>query len=126
MKVTRYTEAEAEAEAEAEKKGTPYPRDGNHPIEFPPELDTPAFREAWAGYEAYRKQRRSKPLLPVSATAKLAELAGWGESVALEAIRETISNGWQGIFRPKGERQPNGRRVAAPCRSPVDPESAKF
>ena len=42
-----------------------------------------------------------RALKPSSVQTKLSELAEWGHDTAIEAIRQTIGNGWQGIFPPK-------------------------
>jgi hypothetical protein len=70
-------------------------------VEFPTNLQTIPFRKAWAGYLAYRKAARLKPLLPASIVAQLKKLSAWGHDIAIQAIEETISNGWHGIFMPK-------------------------
>jgi hypothetical protein len=70
-------------------------------VEFPPELDTPAFREKWEEWLSYRAQRKLQKLVPKSIAAKLKELAPFGEIVAIAEIDRSIANGWQGIFPPK-------------------------
>ncbi len=70
-------------------------------IEFPESLDTKNFKDQWAAYEEYRQENKLRRLKPSSIKAKLAELSEWGEEVAIEQIRQTIGNGWQGIFPPK-------------------------
>lgn len=70
-------------------------------IQFPEALNTPDFKDAWLSYEQYRRETKLRPLPPSSVKAKLAELSEWGEEVAIEQIRQTIGNGWQGIFPPK-------------------------
>lgn len=69
-------------------------------IEIPDSLDTDSFKSAWADWLAYRRERR---LTTTERTVKaqLANLAAWGETAAVEAIRDSIANGWQGLFRPK-------------------------
>jgi hypothetical protein len=70
-------------------------------IEFPESLDTKNFKDQWIAYEEYRQENKLRRLKPSSIKAKLAELSEWGEEVAIEQIRQTIGNGWQGIFPPK-------------------------
>lgn len=70
-------------------------------VEFPENLQTIRFRKAWSDYLTYRKAGRMKPLLPASIEAQLKKLSTWGHDIAIQAIEETISNGWQGIFMPK-------------------------
>lgn len=75
------------------------------PVVFPPPLDSAEFAEAWGRYVIYRQKRRMRKLLPDSVDAKLAEMAGWGLAGALESIRQTIANGWTGLFAPKEKPQ---------------------
>ena len=70
-------------------------------VEFPAELNTPEFQTQWKAYEAYRRENRFRPLKPSSVKAKLKEMSDWGHAQALQAINDTIANGWQGIFPPK-------------------------
>ena len=70
-------------------------------VEFPSELDTPEFRKQWELYESYRTENRYKRLKPSSVITKLNEMAEWGHETAMDAVRQTIGNGWQGIFAPK-------------------------
>ena len=70
-------------------------------VEFPSELDTSEFRKQWELYEAYRTENRFKRLKPSSVITKLNEMAEWGHETAMDAVRQTIGNGWQGIFAPK-------------------------
>ena len=80
-----------------------------------PELDCDEFRSAWSDYEQYRKESRVKPLQPRSVESKFAELSEWGKETAIAAIRETIKQGYQGIFHPK----PNGSKPDAnPAKRP--------
>lgn len=67
----------------------------------PQVLDTPSFRSAWAEWVAYRKERKLAAYKPATIRAQLAKLAEWGEAVAVEAIRESIRQNWQGIFEPR-------------------------
>jgi len=38
----------------------------------------------------------------MSVKAKLKQMEKWGEAGAIGSIQDTIANGWQGIFAPKG------------------------
>lgn len=64
-------------------------------------LNTETFRSAWTEYVAYRRESKISKLKPKSVVSQWGEMAGWGESVAIAAIAETIRQGWQGIFEPK-------------------------
>ena len=70
-------------------------------IEFPKPLDTPSFKEQWIAYEEYRRENKFRRMGPTTIKTKLAELSEWGEEVAIAQIRQSIGNGWQGIFPPK-------------------------
>lgn len=79
----------------------PKPQPDEEP--FPPILETPAFRAAWNDWLTYRRERRLGKWAPRTVKAKLAELAALGESAAIQSIRESIGNGWQGLFPPKSQ-----------------------
>ena len=68
-------------------------------FEIPPTLSTPEFIEAWADWCAYKRER-GQTLRSRTAKAQLAEMNGWGESVAIAAIRKSIVKGWTGVFQP--------------------------
>lgn len=72
------------------------------PLVLPVVLDTAEFRSAWDDYEANRKEAGHSKLTTRGREIKLKELADWGHDVAVQSIRESIANGWQGIFKPKG------------------------
>lgn len=98
----------AEAEAEAEGEGE---KEKRAPLALPAALDTPEFRQAWADWLAYRREARFSPWKPVTVGAKLAELAEWGSERAVKAIRQSIANGWRGLF-DRDEKQ-NVAKAAA-------------
>lgn len=79
-------------------------------VPVPPEIDSPQFREAWCEYVSYRRERKLPALVPRSVAGQYAKLARWGPEGALESIRNTISNGWQGLFDPKESK--NGKQPA--------------
>lgn len=70
---------------------------------LPPELDTPAFRSAWAEWEQHRREIKKK-LTPLSVKLAINQLASLGEKAAIEAIRHSIANGWTGIHPPDERR----------------------
>jgi hypothetical protein len=67
--------------------------------EIPSTLATPEFVAAWADWCAYKRER-GQTLRSRTAKAQLGEMSGWGESVAIAAIRKSIVNGWTGVFQP--------------------------
>jgi hypothetical protein len=84
----------------SEPNGSPKPKSTETII--PPPLDTPAFREKWESWHEYRRQRKLPKLTPIGAASQLAKLAKWGEPAAIAALDQSISQGWQGVFEPKG------------------------
>jgi uncharacterized protein YdaU (DUF1376 family) len=67
--------------------------------EIPSALATPEFVAAWADWCAYKRER-GQTLRSRTAKAQLGEMSGWGQSVAVAAIRKSIVNGWTGVFQP--------------------------
>ena len=97
-----------EKRREEKKREEPKPKTGAAPpLVLPAVLDTPEFRAAWLDYEANRKEAGHAKLTTRGREAKFKDLADWGHDVAVQSIRESIANGWQGIFKPKGNA--NGR-----------------
>jgi hypothetical protein len=92
---------EREKEKEKEKEGVRGRAAAPPVFVFPKNLDTPTFRTAWDDWLAYRRERRLPALKPRSVEAQLAKLAEWGWAAAVSAIRNSIRNGWQGLFEPK-------------------------
>jgi hypothetical protein len=86
-----------EEEGKEKGKGVPV----SPAVVFPLPLDTPAFTSAWGDWCAYRRERRLATLKPRSAEAQLAKLAEWGHDTAIDSIRESIAQNWQGLFEPK-------------------------
>ena len=83
----------------SKKKGDESP--SQEEIEFPANLQTSQFRQVWSEYLDYRKASRLKPLQPASIKAQLLKLSEIGHDTAIEAITNSIANGWQGIHPPK-------------------------
>lgn len=59
------------------------------------------FTKAWKEWLAYRTERKLPAYKPTSIAAQFKELASWGETAAVESIKESIRNQWQGLFAPK-------------------------
>lgn len=70
---------------------------------FPKALETEAFRAAWAEFTEYRREKKKPRFASRTVAAKFAEFELWGEAKAIQAIRNTIANGWDGVFEPKGD-----------------------
>jgi hypothetical protein len=58
-----------------------------------------AFLNAWKSWVVYRKQLK-KSLTDSSVQAQCKEFALWGEQKSIEAIEQSIKQGWQGLFEP--------------------------
>jgi len=72
---------------------------------FPQGLQTHEFADAWKDWVAYRKER-GQTLKPTTIKAQLSTRQDWGAADAVAAIRQSIMNGWQGIFEPRSNGQP--------------------
>ena len=69
-------------------------------VELPKALNTSAFKAAWSSYLQYLREIKKPPPTPSSVKQKWAEMAKWGHDQAINAIEQTIGNGWKGIFEP--------------------------
>lgn len=58
-----------------------------------------AFIASWKSWVTYRKEMK-KTLTDSSVTAQCREFALWGEQKSIEAIEQSIKQGWQGLFEP--------------------------
>lgn len=83
------------ADAEVKKKKA----DPAAPV-IPLNLDTPAFAAAWADWAKHRKEKRAA-LTPSTVKQQLTKLANWGHDMAIDSLRESIAQGWTGIFEPR-------------------------
>tara|TARA_Y100000593_G_scaffold71812_1_gene131899 strand:- start:5 stop:694 length:690 start_codon:yes stop_codon:yes gene_type:complete len=92
-----------DASPTGEKKGKERKR---KKVDFPPELDSPEFAEAWAEWEAYKRESK-KTLTASTANKQLAKLTKMGHDNAVEAIYRSIENGWIGVF----DRNQDNNRV---------------
>lgn len=72
---------------------------------FPQALSTAEFADAWKDWVTYRKER-GQTLKPTTIKAQLGKMQDWGSVDAVAAIRQSIMNGWQGIFEPRSNGQP--------------------
>lgn len=67
-------------------------------------LNTPEFIQAWTEWLADRKAR-GKTVTLRAAKIQLGKMELWGPAKAVEAINNSIANGWTGIFEPREVRQ---------------------
>lgn len=70
--------------------------------ELPKSIDTPAVREALEDYFAARREQHHAKLGPVGLKRLYQRLAEWGPEGAAAALRDSVSNGYQGVFPSKG------------------------
>lgn len=66
---------------------------------LPPNIDTPAVREAITDFVKARIEKGHGPWTETIAKVRVAELASWGPLRAVAALRH--STGYQGVFEPK-------------------------
>ena len=93
-----------DTERTREKKG----KEREEEIALPEELDTSDFRKAWGEWTEYRRESKKK-LTKSTITRQLGSLAKLGEEAAIASIDQSISNGWTGLFEPKGDAaRPSG------------------
>lgn len=71
---------------------------------LPKSLDSPLFRQAWGEYVDYRKERRLQKLNIRSVSERWRECELWGVEDSVNSIRQTIANGWNGLFPPKHQQ----------------------
>lgn len=77
--------------------------------ELPEGLRTSQFISAWIEWEQHRRESRHK-LTPSTRRRQLAQCLQWGPTRAAEAIEQSIANGWQGLFEPKGVKNNGSAR----------------
>ena len=68
---------------------------------LPFELNTQRFVEKWNEYIQHRKEYHWPKLSPRSTQRQWDQFADWGVDAAIEAIDESIRQGYRGIFPPK-------------------------
>lgn len=115
--------AEPTAEVEAvEVKASYDPSTADLPIP----LDTPTFRQAWCEWWKYRRERRLPVYKPATIRELLNSFLAWGEASAVDSVKQSIRNGWAGLFEPKESKPFAFRREPAPLvSSSMDPKLAE-
>lgn len=83
--------------------------------EFPPALDTEAFRAAWELWRKYRAERHLPAWKPLTIRTQLAKLAELGEARAIAAIDHSIAQAYQGIYEPKAGQVGAGGATGYVC-----------
>ena len=99
---TRARKTETETGKKRVPKGTPKEPPVSFVDSIPEKLKTEAFRTIWLDWEAARRQQKRK-LTPRAVTEQFALLVQYDEAEAIEMIRASIRNNWQGIFPLKNQ-----------------------
>lgn len=97
----RLTESDTESRT-PKIEGTP------PPIEMPKIWDSTVFQNTWNEWLAYRKESKHK-MTSRTAQSQLTMLDKYTPEIASAMLRQSITNGWQGIFELKTNG--NGRKA---------------
>lgn len=89
-------------------------------MDIPRELQTPEFVKAWRQWIECRKAHKKPKSWPALFNAQLQWLVQFGAHHAVEVLNQSMRNGWQGLFPPKG----NGFAVQAKPQTWHDEEAA--
>jgi len=81
-------------------KTEPPPKPTLEVVEIPDNIKTNEFMVAWEDWYAHRRASKMKKWTPQTAKATLAKLSGWGPKEAIQSIRNSIENGYAGLFKP--------------------------
>lgn len=82
--------------------------------QLPETFHTPQFQAVWKEWTGFRREIKKK-LAPSTVKEQLKTLVEFGHDNAIESIRRSIQNGWQGLFAP--ENRAGGGRARTPSRS---------
>ena len=78
-------------------------------VVFPPVLDNKDFREKWKYWLEYRSEIKKSYKSVKSEQAQLNALSKHGAAIAIEAIENSVSAGWTGLFPDKvGTKKTSG------------------
>lgn len=82
--------------------------------EIPPlPFSSKDFVDTWTLFVVERGTGKKK-VTPTSAKLMFDEFTEWGEAVSIQAIKKSIKNGWQGVFKPDQHIQTNGHQTEPP------------
>lgn len=84
---------------------------GPESVPIPANLDTPAFRVAWADWIAYRAEK-NKELTAKAAELNFESLATLNPEQAIACIHASIAGAWTGLFPEKITARPASGRTA--------------
>jgi hypothetical protein len=81
----------------------PEPRTQKKTVELPEVLSaSPLFMEWWGKWNEHRKEI-GKPLKPTQEATQVTQFVEWGIERSVDAMRYTISKGWQGLREEESE-----------------------
>lgn len=103
---------------------TPKPTPASEAFAAHPTLDTPAIREAWARWEAHRRESKH-PLTPQTIAATFRTYAQRGPTAFVEAIEHTIAKGWRGLRDPDPGERPKFAPTAPKQAEPDDADDIR-
>lgn len=63
-------------------------------------FESKTFSDTWFNWLDYRKQIK-KPMKPATIEAQWRQFILWGEQKSIDSIKQSITNGWTGLFEPK-------------------------
>lgn len=63
-------------------------------------FESKTFSDTWFNWLDYRKQIK-KPMKPATIEAQWRQFVLWGEQKSIDSIKQSITNGWTGLFEPK-------------------------
>ena len=72
----------------------------NAPIVGSLPFSSDRFSSAWFSWIDYRKEIK-KPMKPTTIDAQWRQFILWGEQKSIDSIKQSITNGWTGLFEPK-------------------------
>jgi|688.fasta_scaffold159290_1 hypothetical protein len=75
------------------------------PSDFP--FQSEYAKQAMRDYISHRRQLKVKPYTKIGLERAMKEWEQWGEAVFIEAVNNTISKNYQGIFHPKDNSNNN-------------------
>jgi hypothetical protein len=94
---------------------------GKQDEEIPKNLQNPVFLEAWRDWKIFRRKNRWS-MKPSFLALKLKTFSEWGPDLSAEAMRQSINQGYQGVFKPNDFTR---RRLPSKAMKPDIPEIAE-
>lgn len=92
----------ASASASVQEGGT----GGGSQQTIPEKVNTPEFLSVWSQWMEWRRGKKSCKDFDTLFSRQLEWLAEFGPAVAVEIMKTSMRNDWQGLFAPKGSNEP--------------------